>query len=723
MADEDENYKQYEIKEGIVFLVELSDAIFKPIKDLDGKSQILEILTCVNDLMSDMVMTYPKNGVGIYFYNSQETGKKFPKNSGLNKVFSLNDLNSSNMKRLTEIVRDDMDGFKKLKDRFPYNEEPHDRLHTVLKTILREFQTRTQYNVKKLFWLTNNDKPYINKDLKDSLRTMISDFEDNRVWVNPIFLDTFEDSQQTKRKSFDISLYQNIFLNTNFLSEVGKSRKDTDDELPLKDIKVEELDTPVWLDTLVSSHIRKSISRVKEIRRIQFACDLILSDGDGIGGKFGCSIKGYTLYNHESVKLFRQVYTGGDTLKIVQLESKQQRQDSAEEVDLKQEEKPEEQKEKFTVVKGIPVKRTNEEVEDTNEQIMYLNEETLEYMRSYAFDNAPEGEENEVDDNDDEDDGDEEKDKVSFTRAPYLKLLCFRPANTYKPYFNLKPPLFVTADFSDGLGSASKEGGYTHSLDTLKQLYQGCVKLDRYAVVFGCIRKNSTPNLYAMYPTNIKNSTSNLKDKSLPEGFLLIQLPWLSEVRSLPDYMFQEGERYFNTDEEALVPEPLQELYKALIETVGIEDSYDPAEHPNPVLNYFYKVIKQEALQIDIKNELSALEDNDWTVQKLIQLRKKLEGDKDATGILNLINSSLNKVGNEDVKRKAAEDNLRPDKKPKLDKLSEQAIIMIWRNNSWKDVTVAQLRDFISRYSGNIKSASRKADMIDNISQFLESRK
>lgn len=720
MADEEESYKQYEIKEGIIFLIELLPAIFEPIKDLDERSQFLEILSCVNDLMSEMIMTYPKNGVGIYLYNCNETSKKYPKNSGLSKIFSLNDLNSSNMKRLSEIVRDELDGFKSLGERYHYSEETKDTLHSVLKTVLREFQMKTQYNVKKLFWLTNNDKPYLNKELKDSLRTLVSDFEDNKVWINPIFLDSFEDEEQTKRKAFDVSLYQNIFLNTNFLTQADVQQHKKNDDLPLKDIKGEDLDTPVWLDTLVSSHIRKSISRLREIRRIQFACDLILSDGDGVGGRLGCSIKGYTLYNHETVKLFRQVYTGGDTLKLAQTESKIKRQDSGEEVDVKQEDKPDDQKEVITVVKGIPVKQTNEETEGKNEKLIYVSEDTLDYMRSYAFDNAPKNSENEESENEDE----ENKDLVSFSRAPYLKLLCFRPTNTYEPYFNLKPPLFVTADLSDGLNSASKEGGYTNSLNTLKKLYQGCVKLDRYAVVFGCIRKNSTPNLYAMYPTNIGRSSSKLEDRSLPEGFLLIQLPWLSEIRSLPDYMFQEGEHYFNTEDKDFVPEPLQELYRALVEQVGIGKSYDPSEHPNPVLNYFYKVIKQEALQIDIKGELTALEDNDWTVQKLIELRERLESEADINGLLKLINATLNKVGNEDIKRKAAEDNMRgPDKKPKLDTLTEQAIVMIWQNNLWKDVTVAQLKEFISRYSGSIKSATRKADMIENISQFLESRK
>ncbi|KAM9925520.1 hypothetical protein OXX59_003814, partial [Metschnikowia pulcherrima] len=105
----EEPYKQYEIREGIVFLLELSEAIYTPIKQLDGQSQIGEILNCINDLLSEMVMTFPNNGVGIYLYNCENTGSKYAKNSGLNKIFSLNDLNSSNMKSLINMLQDDFD--------------------------------------------------------------------------------------------------------------------------------------------------------------------------------------------------------------------------------------------------------------------------------------------------------------------------------------------------------------------------------------------------------------------------------------------------------------------------------------------------------------------------------------------------------------------------------------------------------------------------------------
>lgn len=726
MADEDESYRQYEVKEGIVFLIDLSADIFKPILELNKESQLMEILKCVNDLMAEMVMTFPKNGVGIYLYNSTETGKKFPKNSGLTKIFSLNDLNSSNMKILSHIIRDEADGFQPLVKRFSFEDERKDNLHTILKTVLREFQVKPQYNVKKLFWMTNSDKPYVNPALKDSLRTLISDFEDNKIYITPIFLDVFVDETQHERKPFDNSLFQHIFLNTNYLKNTA-----SDEENPFDDNS-----SASWLRTTFSSQIRQAIFRLTEVRRIQFACDLVLSDGAEVGGNLGCSIKGYTLYNHERIKPFRQVYTEGDGLRLVHNDTNFHRNDTHEVVESRDaEQKP-------NLVKGFPVKLTNNEEElegQPNEKILYFKDEVLEYMKGYSFDHAPgsEGKDEKNGKNGDDDSGDEEEDekeeedneedeendanKVTFSKPPYLKLLCFRDIDKFQPYFNMKPSVFVTADLSDGLNSSSKEGGYTKSLLTFRSLYQSCIKLKRFALLFGCIKRNSTPDLFALYPTNTSNSTAGPSARQLPDGFLLINIPWLSEIRSLPDYMLTESQRYFMPESGLSGSPELVNLFKKLIDQIGVEE-YVPSDKSNPVLNFFYKIIKHEALQIDIKDEDQTLEQNDWTIAKLKELRDTATSNVDVKELILFINLFLNKVSNMEAVKRTAEENRSPNKRAKPDSLSEAAVITLWKEDLWKQATVAQLKEFIGRYD-KIKSATRKADMVANISEFLESRK
>lgn len=703
--EEHESYKQYEVKEAIIFLIDLSSHLFTPIIDLNLECQLTEILQCINELMADMVMTFPKNGVGIYLYNSKETSKKFPKNSGISKIFSLNDLNSSNMKILTHILRDQADGFKPLKDRFTVEDDRKDNLHTVLKTVLREFQVKPQYNVKKLFWITHSSTPYENPDLKDSLRTLVSDFEDNHIYITPIFLDIFDDEAQKLKKPFDPTLYQHIFLNTNYL------KYETAEDNPFGDE-----DAPKWLSPTVSSQIRQAIFRLAEVRRIQFACDLILSDGPQMGGNLGCSIKGYTLYNHEHIRAFRQVVTEGAGLKLVHHDTQVLRKDTLETIETEKETKK-------LLVKGFPVKVTNNEEESSgpNEKVLYFNNEVVEYMNGRSFDHTTgkkdDNRDNEKDEDEDDEDGDEDANLVTFSNPPYLKLLCFRDTLKFQPYFNIKASIFVTADFSDGLNSSSKEGGYTKSFNTFRSLYQTCIRMNRYAVLFGCIRKNSNPRIYALYPTNTGSKTEAAR--SFPDGFLLIALPWLSEVRSLPDYMLTDN-RYFYPENEATSPPELVNLYKKLLDKFGVE-SYVPGDHSNPVLKYFYKVIKHEALQIDIKDEDLSVEANDWSLAKLAALREKVTNDLDTEELFLFINMYLNKVSNAELIKRAAEESREPLKKAKAEPLSEAAIITLWKNDAWNKVTVAQLRAFMGKYD-KIKSATKKADMIANIIEFLESR-
>lgn len=701
---EEETYKQYEIKEGIVFLIELSHAVFEPVVELGLNSQLLEILRCINDLISDMVMTFPRNGVGIYLYNCDQTASKYPKDSGITKVFSLNDLNSSNMKILSEVVRDQLDGFKPLTDRYRVG-KLQDNLHTVLKTVLREFQFKPQYNVKKLFWFTNNDKPYKNPALKDSLRTMISDFEDNRITISPVFLDTFTGDNGRSTHDFDISLYQNIFLNTNYLKKALGGENESKGQVTL------------------SSQIRKAIFRLKEVRRIQFACDLILSDGKGIGAGLGCSVKGYTLYNHERVKPFRQVYTEGESLKLVHNDTLLVRADNQKSLEGNEaEEKTEE------VLKGYPMKQSNE---GTDEKVLLIPGDALAYMKSYAFDHDPE--DNKLKDesaikkeellqsqeiHEDEDRDGTPDTALSFSSAPYLKLLCFRPLGQFQPYLNLKPPVFVTADLNDGLSSSGKEGGFSKSLTTFGSLYRSCIKLQRFGVLFGCTTKNGSPNLYALYPTKTQNSTLGL-DRELPEGFLLIQMPWLGEIRSLPDYMLTDTSKYFPS--KSSVPKELLGLYKKLVARFDTKLPYNPSENENPVLNYFYKTIKHEALQIDVKEEDATLEKNDGNIAKLALVHQKLTTDPDAAELVKFVNNYLNKVGNQEMTKRTAEVNEDPKKKLKTESLTEEAIIVLWKHDTWNKVTVPQLREFIARYP-SIRKASKKGDMVANIVEFLESR-
>ena len=705
---EKQYYKQYEVKEGIVFLIELSESIFRPLKEISNRSQLQEILLCVNTLISEMVVTFPKNGVGIYLYNGEDTGLKFPKNSGLNKIFSLNDLNSSNMKTLASIVKDDADGFRPVAVRYPVRRESLDNLHTVFLTVLREFQSKPHYNRRKLLWFTANDKPYVNPNSKDSLRTIVSDFEEKRIHIKPIFLHKYSEDAQEELVPFDMSLYETIFINTNVLS------RSTGPWLRARDSKSGAL-----LD--VANNIRESIRRLKEVRRMQFSCDLVLSDGPGIGGALGCSIKGYTLFDHEKIRPLKQLYTEDDALKVVYLDSVLVRGDTKAELEPKSETENGADKNcdaENSVVKGIPVRFTNDisKQTETNERVILLPPKVMLYLKGYSFDHVPL-----FYDTEDGQRGVKEKtehtiEEVPFSKAPYLKLLCFRRLEHFQPFFNMKPAFFVFADLDDGLGAGIREGGFTNSRATFTTLFQSCVKLQRYAVVFGCTRPNSSPNLYALYPTNVLDKLDK-EGMELPNGFLLVNLPWLGEIRSLPDYILNEREEHFFKDRSSVVPAELVDAYKGLIDSVGTI-TYNPHDYSNPVLQYFYKTLKQEVLLMDIKHEDKTVEGNDWSVQELLSIRKQFTENMILQLAVLVVNSVLNTIGDLADRKRGSGDT----KRAKPEPVDEADVITLWRNGTWQKFTVPQLRESINRYQ-EIPLATKKADMIANISRFFESRR
>ncbi|RLV93424.1 ATP-dependent DNA helicase II subunit 1 [Spathaspora sp. JA1] len=684
--DQDKQYQQYEIKEGIIFLIEITPGLLMSDTGIDSHSQLFEILSSINDLMSELIITMKNTGVGIYFYNCSSSSVLNSMNQppGFFKLFRLNVLNLQNMKKLNDIIQDNsitpLESYFKHK---PIEDENH--LSVVLNKMIDEFSVKTEFNRKKLIWITTNDKPYTKTSTKENLWRIINDFYNYNFYIQTLFLDT-------TNKKFDIELYKDVFLNTSFLKRSQQQQQEEEEEIPpSKDSQVK---------SLLSNQIRQSIFRIKEIRRIQFSCNLILSDGGTMGGNLGCSIKGYTLYSHEKYKKDLLLYTKEESIKKVFLDSKLTSDNGA--IELVKNDKTksiQEVKEQAGIRKGYPI--------GGNGDIIFLNKDQLEFINNYAFDHKLQEEEQE--DFDDE----EEKSYVSTSQPPYLKLLGFRDIQNFNPVYSCGSPIFVTGDTDNGLKTTSLKGGYSNSLETLGSLYRSCVKLQQYAIVFGCIKRNSQPYLYGLYPTQTKNSTklsSEKGDSDLPQGFLLIKLPWIDDIRSLPQDFITETSH----------DEPDKELvnhFKSLFKNYFLEN-YNPNQFPNPSLNYFYKVIKHEILQMELTLQDRKLSNNDITIQKLIQLKSQFDSDASAQDIINNINSKLNEF-EERVPKRVVED-VKPAKKVKVE-LDESAVLVKWNQGSLNDFTMDQLKTFAKKYP-EIKIGSKKAEMVENISNFLDSR-
>lgn len=790
------NFKQYEIKEGIAFLIEITPELLIPQSNLNSHSQLFEILSSINDLMQELIITSRSTGIGIYFYNCAKSNKlssmKNTNCTGFERLFHLNVLNLQNMKKLNDLIQDDINNIKSIDEIFKYQplkkidlkvgKRSHSETQTqaqtqtqsshtiqetqltvVLNKMIDEFINKREFNKRRMVWITTNDKPYHEESEREALWRTIDDFYYYGFFIEPLFLSTNE------QRPFDFDLYKDIFMNTNYLKKsqenleslrhtahanydnndgnLGDDNNNDDDKNLIKPSGGFSKDSIIFKKSVVGDQIRKSIFRIKEVRRIQFTCDLILSDNGKIGGGFGCTVKGYMLYSHEKINRNELLlYTRSETLKRVFSSSKLMQNGKAIEIAKDTGKLYQDRKEEAGIRKGFEI--------GGGQDIIILNKQQLEFLTNYSFDHRlkdSDDEDNEdgndsletdISDDDDEEGGaggtGGETKPVSFSKPPYLKLIGFRDISHFSPVYSCGAPIFVTPDVDNGMISSAVTGGFTNSFKTFASLYRSCVKLNQYAIVLGCTRSNSRPHLYALYPTQTTNSSKiplpkNLDDEvdnddnqdEFPQGFLLIKMPWLEDVRALP------GEYIKNTQREEIHnDDTLIDNFKQLLPKFELLH-YDPREFPNASLNYFYKVIKHEILQMELKPSQRPLMENDITMQKLAQLKNSINNDDTAIELLQKINSRMNEidatVGAEVLKRKQMEDMQNNNsnnggKRFKSGPVSDQEILDAWENNQLDRFSVDQLKAFRRKYP-DVKSANKKADLIENISEFIRTHR
>ena len=285
-------YRKFDIHEGILFCIELSETMFKESSDLDYKSPLLEILESLDELMSQLVITRPGTAIGCYFYYCNREDAK----EGIYELFPLRDINATFMKKLNDLLEDLSSGRISLYDYFMFQQtgsEKQVRLSVLftfmLDTFLEEIPGQKQLSNKRVFLFTDIDKPQEAQDIDERarLRRLTIDLFDNKVNFATFFIGYAD-------KPFDNEFYSDILQlgshtneNTGLDSEFdGPSTKPID-----------------------AKYIKSRILRKKEVKRIMFQCPLILDEKTN----FIVGVKGYTMYTHEKAGVrYKLVYEHED---------------------------------------------------------------------------------------------------------------------------------------------------------------------------------------------------------------------------------------------------------------------------------------------------------------------------------------------------------------------------------------------------------------------------
>lgn len=183
---DEKGYRKFDIHEGILFCIELSETMFKESSDLDYKSPLLEILESLDELMSQLVITRPGTAIGCYFYYCNREDAK----EGIYELFPLRDINATFMKKLNDLLEDLSSGRISLYDYFMFQQtgsEKQVRLSVLftfmLDTFLEEIPGQKQLSNKRVFLFTDIDKPQEAQDIDERarLRRLTIDLFDNKV--------------------------------------------------------------------------------------------------------------------------------------------------------------------------------------------------------------------------------------------------------------------------------------------------------------------------------------------------------------------------------------------------------------------------------------------------------------------------------------------------------------------------------------------------------------
>ncbi|CUS21411.1 LAQU0S03e01992g1_1 [Lachancea quebecensis] len=276
-------YKKFEVHEGIIFCVELSEAMFKEPSDLN-KVQLLEILETLLEVMTQAIMTLPGTGIGCFFFQCSREGAK----GGIYEFLPLLDVNARSMKKLNDLLDDLKMNVTSMSEQFPFDTTQSSSLETLFillqEQFLRNVSGQKAYNNKKIFLFTDNDHPRESSDheVRKRLRKVIDDLDDSFINITPFFVGS-------KERPFDQSFYSDIL-------KLGARNKTMDG--------LHKYDGPNT-NPISAKLIKTRALRKKEIKRVRFQCPLILNEASD----FQVSIKGYTTISHERAgSKYKQVY-------------------------------------------------------------------------------------------------------------------------------------------------------------------------------------------------------------------------------------------------------------------------------------------------------------------------------------------------------------------------------------------------------------------------------
>jgi len=297
----------------------------------------------------------------------------------------------------------------------------------------------------------------------------------------------------------------------------------------------------------------------------------------------------------------------------------------------------------------------------------------------------------------------EEMAKIRSFGDPVLRIIGFKPLSMLPSWASWRPSTFIYPSEEEVIGSTR----------VFSALQQKLVKDQKMGLAWFVARRNATPALAVILPGEEKVDEEGFQ--TMPPGLWVHPLPFADDVRQPPEVSVVRS------------PDQLIDMMRTVIQQLQLPKAiYDPHKHPNPSLQWFYRILQALALDEDLPEKP---EDKtipryrqidkragqyvlDWGNELEAQFRlwqKENAGSKTATGASKRgTTSGTAKL--ETKKTKVGEG----------DAMSDDEMRKHFQKNSIGKLTVAVLKSWVQ--TKGMKPAGKKAEIVDQITAYFETK-
>ncbi|KAG5681796.1 hypothetical protein PVAND_011204 [Polypedilum vanderplanki] len=249
---------------------------------------------------------------------------------------------------------------------------------------------------------------------------------------------------------------------------------------------------------------------------------------------------------------------------------------------------------------------------------------------------------------------------------PAIKILGFKPLETFNPLNHKRSPYFVYPS----------ENQIKHSTKTFRALWETCLNKSKYILCIVCLRLKSNPRFVALIPQR-ENANQTQFD-----GFRMEFLPFAGEIRDLSQKMPVRKE---------VSDKALTEMAKAISK---LTINYDVTMFKNPAISKLYNKIERIEFSEDVEDP-----------PEDVTLPKVEEQDRRIDAYASVLKEMYSDLTDKSSKRKATcTQGGSSAKKPALD-INEDMLVELCKKDDVKNINVPVLREYLK--SKNVSGLSK----------------